>query len=77
MKTILSVALATILFSATATAQNVNIGIKGGLNITNLNDDNGTTYDSKIGFNVGLLGHIHLAPQLALQPELLYSLQGA
>ena len=77
MKTILSVALATILFTATATAQNVNIGIKGGLNITNLNDDNGTTYDSKIGFNVGLLGHIHLAPQLALQPELLYSLQGA
>lgn len=77
MKTILSVALATILFTTTATAQNVNIGIKGGLNITNLNDDNGTTYDSKIGFNVGLLGHIHLAPQLALQPELLYSLQGA
>ena len=77
MKMILSVALATILFTATATAQNVNIGIKGGLNIANLNDDNGTKYDSKLGFNVGLLGHIHLAPQLALQPEIMYSLQGA
>lgn len=77
MKMILSVALATIFFSATVTAQNVNIGIKGGLNIANLNDDNGTQYDSKLGFNVGLLGHIHLAPQLALQPEITYSLQGA
>jgi hypothetical protein len=30
----------------------------------------------KPGFNAGLLGHIHLAPQLALQPEIVYSAQG-
>ena len=81
MKLRLSVALLAILVAGTASAQHsaqkVNIGIKGGLNIYNINNDNNTEYDAKPGFNVGLLGHIHLSRQLALQPELVYSLQGA
>jgi len=77
MKSILSVALAAILMTGSATAQSVNIGVKGGLNLFNLNDDKGPEFDTKAGFNVGLLGHIHMAPQLALQPEVVYSLQGA
>ncbi len=81
MKIYLSVALAAILFAGTATAQHSaqkrNIGIKAGVNLYNINNDNNVKYDAKPGFNVGLLGHIHLAPQLALQPEIVYSLQGA
>ena len=77
MKLYLNVAVAAILMTATAKAQNVNIGIKGGLNIYNINNNNGVKFDNLVGFNLGLIGHIHLAKQLALQPELVYSAQGA
>ncbi len=77
MKFFATVAMATILFTTNAIAQHVNIGIKGGLNVYNIKNDNNAKYDSKVGFNVGLLGHIHLAKQLAFQPELVYSTQGA
>jgi hypothetical protein len=81
MKRILSAAAALFLLAGTAQAQHSSqhaaLGLKGGLNIYNINYDNGPTYDSKLGFHAGLLGHIHLAPQLALQPEVVYSSQGA
>jgi Outer membrane protein beta-barrel domain len=77
MKILLTGALAAILLTGTATAQKVNLGIKAGLNLYNINNDNNVEYDTRTGFNVGLLGHIHLAPQLALQPEIVYSSQGA
>lgn len=77
MKSILSVAIATFLTIGIISAQHVNIGIKGGLNIYNIYNDNGTTNDVKPGFNVGLLGHIHIARQWALQPEVVFSAQGA
>lgn len=77
MKLYVNVALAAILMTATAKAQNVNVGVKGGLNIYNINNDNGAKYDNLLGFNLGLVGHIHLAKQLAFQPEVVYSAQGA
>jgi Outer membrane protein beta-barrel domain len=77
MKFFATVAVAAMLFTTSASAQHVNIGIKGGLNVYNINNDNNSEYDAKVGFNVGLLGHIHLAKQLAFQPELVYSAQGA
>jgi hypothetical protein len=77
MKFYLSVALAATMIAGTANAQKVNLGIKGGLNVYNVKNDNGFEYDSKTGFHAGLLGHIHLAPQFALQPEVMYSSQGA
>ncbi len=78
MKLHLSVALAAILIAGTVSAQSVNVGIKGGLNVYNINNDNGVSnYDTKPGFNLGVLGHIHLARQIALQPEVVFSTQGA
>lgn len=77
MKFFATAAMAAMLFTISAKAQHVNIGIKGGLNVYNINNDNNSEYDAKVGFNVGLLGHIHLAKQLAFQPELVYSAQGA
>lgn len=70
--------LLAIFFSAgSVTAQDVNFGIKGGLNVYTLNNDNDADYNSKAGFNLGLLAHIHLAKQWTLQPEIVYSSQGA
>ena len=58
-------------------AKKVTLGAKGGLNIYNIHNDNGVKYDTKLGFHLGLLGHIHLDKQFAIQPELVYSAQGA
>lgn len=80
-KVYVSVALVTMLIGGTASAQHsaqkIAFGVKGGVNLTNINNENGVKYDEKVGFNAGLIGHIHLAPQLALQPEVYYSAQGA
>ena len=77
MKLYLSVAIASLMMIGTVSAQSVNFGIKGGLNVYNVHVDDESEYDSKTGLHVGLLGHIHLNKQWALQPELLYSAQGA
>jgi hypothetical protein len=69
--------LSALFFMAiTVNAQPVNLGVKAGLNVYNMDSDNGQTMDSKVGFNAGLLGHIHLNPNWAIQPELIYSRQG-
>jgi hypothetical protein len=80
----LIVLLTAFLIAGAAGAQNINspkghinIGIKGGVNFYDINNDNNVNYDSKVGFNIGLLGHIHVAKHFALQPEIQYSAQGA
>lgn len=77
MKAYLSVVLAAILITGTASAQSVNFGIKAGLNVSTLHGDNDAEFDSKAGFHAGLLAHIHFTRQFALQPEVIYSGQGA
>ncbi len=70
-------AVAAVFMMSSLQAQNVNIGIKGGLNTYTLSSDIDNGLDSKIGFHLGLLGHIHITDQFGLQPELVFSLQGA
>jgi len=55
----------------------INIGIKGGVNAYNIHNDNNIKYDTKIGYHFGLLGHIHINQMFAVQPEIVYSTQGA
>jgi len=73
------ITIITVLFMAVSTlsAQNINIGTKIGLNSYTINTDNSSSFDSKLGLHAGLLGHIHLNRQFALQPEIVYSMQGA
>ena len=77
MKLYFCIAIASLLMIGTVNAQSVNLGIKGGLNVFNVKDDNESNYDPKTGLHLGLLAHIHLSKQWALQPELVYSGQGA
>ncbi len=53
------------------------IGVKGGLNFTNLYVDNVKDENMKLGGNVGLFAKIPLAKGLSFQPELLYSMKGS
>ncbi|MDN3688983.1 porin family protein [Cyclobacterium jeungdonense] len=77
MKIIISTLFAILLISGTSFAQHVNFGIKGGVNSYTIKGDNTAGFDSKTSFHIGLIGHIHMANQFALQPELVYSVQGA
>ena len=76
MKRYLIAIMAAVLITGSVSAQNVNFGIKGGLNLYNINQDNNSGLDRKAGFHFGLLAHIHLAKQFAMQPEVVYSVQG-
>jgi hypothetical protein len=76
MKMYLMGLITAILMTGTAMAQHVNIGIKGGLNVYNIYNNN-SSYDYKPGFHAGLLSHIHIAKHFGLQPEIVYSTQGA
>lgn len=59
-----------------ANAQHPHWGIKGGLNLANLDIKPGGEMDYKVGMHIGGLAHIHLSDHFALQPELMYSNQG-
>lgn len=75
------VAFTAISFSAQA--QLVRFGVKGGLNYANQNGTditvNSSNYDSEAitSYHAGLVAEVKLFENFAIQPELLYSTQGA
>jgi hypothetical protein len=77
MKFSFAILFAALLFAGTAYAQRPILGIKGGVNFSNVHNSNNVEYDTKTGFHAGLLAHFHVSPQFAIQPEVLYSAQGA
>lgn len=52
-------------------------GLKGGVNIATFSDNISTNFKSKAGFHAGALVHIHLSRYFAIQPEAMFSSQGA
>lgn len=81
MKTNLKLFIGTlalvILSVCSAKAQEARMGIKGGLNISNLHDNTVTDENARLGFNAGFYGQILSNDVFALQPELLYSTKGS
>ena len=77
MKHYLIGVIAALMITGTAMAQHNNFGIKGGLNAYTIYSDDNSSADTKIGFHLGLISHIHLGNQFAIQPELIYSTQGS
>lgn len=75
MKKIILSAIAVMTFALT-NAQQTRFGIKGGVNLTTLTGD-ATDAKSLVGFQVGGFAEIKIIEKLAIQPEILYSTQGA
>lgn len=66
-----------VLFAFGAKAQvKAHFGLKGGLNASELHSKD-VKADTKIGFHVGGLAHIHGNSNWAFQPEVMYSQEGA
>ncbi len=77
MKTILSVILLlSLTILAKAQSADTHFGLKAGLNISSLDVKDGVDFDSKAGFHIGGLAHVHLSPHFGIQPEIVYSEQG-
>ena len=53
----------------------ISVGIKGGVNLSNVYDSEGEDFvaDSKVGFVLGGFGSIPLGRYFGLQPEVLFS----
>lgn len=56
-------------------AQETRFGVKGGLNIASITKSDGAS--SLIGFHVGFFAELKVSEKFTLQPEVLYSIQGA
>ncbi|HZH94621.1 MAG TPA: porin family protein [Flavisolibacter sp.] len=74
----ISLALATLLSCSVLIAQEKPVfGLKAGLNVSDISVENvDDAFDSRLGFHVGGLAHIHLSHKVAFQPELQFSSQG-
>ena len=76
MKRIFFIIASSLLFVLSGTTQEVHFGIKAGVNASSVEISNGNNYSGKAGLHIGGLAHIHISRQFALQPELIYSMQG-
>lgn len=78
MKKVTLALVLVVITSAAAWAQaSVSLGVKGGLNFANVNTSSvGAAYNSRTGYHAGAFVNIKLT-KLAIQPELIYSVQGS
>jgi len=76
MKKLFCSVSAIVLFVSIVSAQQTHFGLKAGVNVASASVSPGNDYNSKAGLHVGGLAHIHLNKNFALQPEVVYSMQG-
>ncbi|MEQ1586981.1 MAG: porin family protein [Cyclobacteriaceae bacterium] len=79
LSAILVISLLSLAINQQGIAQQSNkrVGIKGGLNVSNLFIDNVTDENARLGFHLGLFGQLFSSDVFAIQPELLYSTKGS
>jgi len=68
------IALLSIVF---VNAQNVQFGAKAGVNFASINGDDTEEFDMRTSFHVGAVAEFLFSERFSLQPELIYSSQGA
>ncbi len=76
MKKVFLCAAVAIMSFATAQSQEVRLGIKGGYNMTTLTGDIEDA-SSRSSFHLGGLVEVPISERFSIQPEVLYSSQGA
>jgi opacity protein-like surface antigen len=73
MKKVILALVAVAMLSLTSQAQ-VKFGAKAGMNLSRFTENFETM---KPGFHAGVYAQINIAPMFSIQPEVLYSMQGA
>ncbi|RZS93644.1 porin family protein [Aquimarina brevivitae] len=77
MKKLLILAVMLVGFTTVTTAQDIKLGFKGGVNFASLSGDDADGLDGRTGYHIGGVVQFSLAGMFAIQPEVIYSAQGA
>lgn len=79
MKRLFSTSLIFVIFTCSILAQDLEFGLKSGLNVSSLNNEGSEldSYKSKLGLLIGAFGTFETTKNSALKTELLYSMEGA
>lgn len=79
MKKVFLIAIVVLGLSTTLQAQSIRFGVKAGANFANQNGDDVPAVDKEgiTSYHAGLVAEVKLLDGFAIQPELLYSTQGA
>ncbi len=75
MKKVLFVSVFAVLTLSSCVCH--NLGLKSGLNVSTITGDETDNLESKIGFFFGGFAELCVSSEIAIQPELLFSRQGA
>ena len=76
MKKLLTLSVALFL-AMSSYAQDLGLGLKAGLNLASINTDEDFDYGTNTGFHVGAFANLKVSDKFGIQPELIYSKQGA
>ena len=76
MRKIILLTASLCLFTSVVLAQQVQFGLKAGANLSALKTGDQLS-DHRTGYYAGAFSHLHLNRHFALQPEVMYSSQGA
>lgn len=76
MKKLLFTAAIAVLGFTSANAQEVQFGVKAGVNLATITGDDIEDNSSKVGFHVGGVAEIKISEKFSVQPELIFSQQG-
>jgi Outer membrane protein beta-barrel domain len=71
------VILGALLTGGIVSAQTFQFGPKAGVNISNFSNETGSQSNTLVGFHVGGFVSFQLGKNLAVQPEIIFSTQGA
>lgn len=75
-KSIIAIVAVVILGSGSLMAQDISAGVKGGMNFSNLIQNEIEDNNMRIGWHAGLYAKAPISSHLFLQPELAYSTKG-
>jgi hypothetical protein len=76
MRKILFAAVVTVLGFVNVKAQEIKLGVKGGLNFASVSGDYAGTPETVTAFNFGVMAEMPLTEKFSFQPEALFSGQG-
>lgn len=77
MKQFCIITVIALLSMSSVNAQNVQFGAKVGVNFASINGDDTDELDMRTSFHVGVFSELSYSERFSLQPELVYSSQGA
>ncbi len=77
MKKLFLFAAVAVFGFTSVNAQEVTFGAKAGLNMASISGDDTSDLKAKTSFHVGAVAEIAISDEFSVQPELLYSAQGA